>query len=501
MGDFVEKNPVNSCTYEDYSSGVSLPDSSPLVSIASEPAVDLSSTSSNSSNYSEPLRLPTHLLAHDRIRIADGKGGSRDLEFIDLIREARTDAGARSQLLTLAQAAAADPRITSSCFLASEENLLPILAQLGSSDPTARREGALSLRQFIQSNPEDRRLQQGLLATVDQIARQNPSNTEARELLVSVYRDSSPQNSGLRQWMQNNTAVTSYAPNAVAANGSNSAPRGLATPIVGGGSPNSANSNSVGSSDNQVSSSHSLSLSQVLSLPGFAPLAALIEQRTQGTPLQGIAPEGIVGFALTHANLAPSEFNDLLYLRIMAAALPLSGFTGNQFGSSMIVATNLARDIRANLNGHGSSSEEGLRLTARSLNPSEATPLGATTTSTLPAPAPTASPLLDSSSTVLAANGSSPLHGSFPTTFNFFVPSLLTSLSGMQGLTAQPTALGPSALASQAFGFGNHSSYHVEGPTNLDEDSHQGFGGGSQGQQDQDQDEREESHPQDSYYA
>lgn len=508
MGEPIDKNLVNSsansCSYEEYGPGVSLPEDSPLASFVSEPVVDLSQSTLNSSTFtSQPIRLPTHLLAHDVVRISDANGGTRDLEFIDLVRTARTDVGARSQLLALAQAAASDPRVTSSCFLASEENLLPILAQLGSSDPIARREGALSLRQFILSNPEDRRLQQGLIATVDQLVRQNPSNTEARELLASVYQDHSPQNAGLRQWMQSNTAVANYAPNAVAVGGSNPALRSLATGAPAGGSGPNPSTPAVGPTGNSgVPTANALSFNQIVSLPNFGPLATLIEERTQGTPLQGIAPEGIVGFALTHANLAPSEFNDLLYLRIMAAALPLTGFTGNQFGSSMIVATNLARDIRTSLNGHDSDISEGSRLTASALNPSDATPIASSTVSTLPASAPTASPLLDASPTALAFNGSAPLHGSFPTAFNFFVPSLLTSLSGMQGLTAQPTALGPSALASQGFGFGSHSTYHVEGPTTLDEDSHEGFGGGSQGQHEgQDGEDHEESHPQDAYYA
>ncbi|HEX5033445.1 MAG TPA: hypothetical protein VFW62_03110, partial [bacterium] len=396
-------------------------------------------------------------------------------------------------------------RVTSSCFLASEENLLPILAQLGSNDETARREGALSLRQLIQSNPEDRRLQQGLLATVDQMARENPSNAEARQLLVAVYRDSSPQNAGLRQWMQSHTAAPSYAPDAVANGGTDVNARALAASgSNGGGSlaalPGSASLSGEGSAI-QASTSP-LTLSQLFALPGFAPLASLIEERTQGTPLQGIAPEGIVGFALTHSNLPASEFKDLLYLRIMAGALPLNSFTGSQFGQSMIVATSLARDIRRQLDGQGGSEQARIAGGRNTEAPAlESAPLASTS---VPAPGPSASPLLDPASPVLTAFASQLQSGSV-SAHSFFMPALLTCLSGMQGVASQPSTLGQSVLASQTFGLGLNSHYHVEGPTNLDEDSHQGFGGGSQGQQDsgeQGQDGREESNsPQDSYYA
>ncbi len=509
MGDTIENNSVNSCSYEDYSSSVSTPESGPLASYLPEPVVDLtqtqplSSTSSSGDSYSQPIHLPRHLSPHDGIRIADGQGGSRVLELIDLVREARSDTSARSQLLTLAQAAAADPRITSSCFVASEENLLPILAQLGSEDPVARREGALTLRQLILSNPEDRRLQQGLLATVDQIARQNPSNTEARQLLVEIYQDSSPRNSGLRQWMQSNTAVPSYVSNAVAANGNKSGGTLALSSSLGGDSATipGAAPLSGSASSNQASSSATLTLSQLLALPGFAPLAALIEERTQGTPLQGLPPEGVVGFALTHAGLPASEFKDLLYLRIMAGALPLNSFTGSQFGQSMIVATNLARDIRRQLDGHGSSDHRTLAAggpAAETEHAGASAPLRS-----VPAPAPSAL-ALDPASPVLTVAASQLQVGSIAA-HSFFMPALLTCLSGMQGAASQPSTLGQSVLASQAFGLGGHSHYHVEGPTNLDEDSHQGFGGGSQGQQDSgehDQDGREEqNHPQDSYYA
>jgi hypothetical protein len=511
VGDTIENNSVNSCSYEDYSSSVSTPESSPLASFLPEPVVNLtqtqslSSTNSSGDSYSQPIHLPHHLSAHDSIRIADGQGGSRVLELIDLVREARSNPAARSQLLTLAQAAASDPRVTSSCFVASEENLLPILAQLGSGDAVARREGSLTLRQLILSNPEDRRLQQGLLATVDQMARQNPSNTEARQLLVEIYQDSSPRNSGLRQWMQSNTAVPSYVSNAVVANGNQGGNTLALSSGPGGGGFASLPASAPLSGDtpsNQASSQATLPLSQLLALPGFAPLAALIEERTQGTPLQGLAPEGVVAFALTHAGLPASEFKDLLYLRIMAGALPLNSFTGSQFGQSMIVATNLARDIRRQLDGHGSSDHRTLAVGNRS---AETELSGASTPlRSVPAPAPSASPQLDPASPVLTI-AASQLQGSSIAAHSFFMPALLTCLSGMQGAASQPSTLGQSLLASQAFGLGGHSHYHVEGPTNLDEDSHQGFGGGSQGQQDSgghDQDGHEEqNHPQDSYYA
>ncbi|HKY63782.1 MAG TPA: hypothetical protein VJR29_10210 [bacterium] len=506
MGEPVENTSVSSCSYEDYSTGMSIPEAAPLASFPAEPVLDLTQNTSSTDTYSEALRLPRHLSAHDTVRIADGQGGSRDLEFVDLIREARSNPEARRQLLTLAQAAASDPRVTSSCFLASEENLLPILAQLGSDDETARREGALSLRQLIQSKPEDRRLQQGLLATVDQMARENPRNAEARQLLVEVYRDSSPQNAGLRQWMQSHTAVPSYVPNAVAGGNGNGGARALALSGSSGDGSSAAlpvSAPLAGEGSGIQASSSPLALSQLVALPGFAPLAGLIEERTQGTPLQGIAPEGIVGFALTHANLPASEFKDLLYLRIMAGALPLNSFTGSQFGQSMIVATSLARDIRRQLDGHGGSERA---LTAVSGPNAEAPTLESTpvASTSVPAPGPSASPLLDPASPVLTAFASQLQSGSV-SAHGFFMPALLTCLSGMQGVASQSSTLGQSVLASQSFGLGLNSHYRIEGPTNLDEDSHQGFGGGSQGQQgseQQDQDGREDSgHPQDSYYA
>ncbi|HKX12768.1 MAG TPA: hypothetical protein VJP40_06420 [bacterium] len=509
MGDTVENNNlVSSCSYEDYSASVSTSEAGPLASYLPEPVVDLTQTqslsSTSSDSYSQAIQLPRHLSPHDSIRIADGQGGSRVLELIDLVREARSNPSARSQLLTLASAAASDPRVTSSCFVASEENLLPILAQLGSEDAVTRREGALTLRQLILSNPEDRRLQQGLLATVDQIARQNPSNTEARQLLVEIYQDSSPRNSGLRQWMASHTAVPNYVSNAVVANESNRGGTQALSSNGGGTLGGFAVSASLSGDapSNQASTQTILPLSQLLASPGFAPLATLIEERTQGTPLQGLAPEGVIGFALTHAALPASEFKDLLYLRIMAGALPLNSFTGSQFGQSMIVATNLARDIRRQLDGHGSSERRTLTAGDRAAETELA--IASASPRSIPAPAPSGSPLPDPASPVLTA-AASQLQGGSIAAHSFFMPALLTCLSGMQGAASQPSTLGQSVLASQAFGLGGHSHYHVEGPTNLDEDSHQGFGGGSQGQQDsgeQDQDGREESnHPQDSYYA
>src|SRR5262249_17847563 len=99
-------------------------------------------------------RLPSHLSAHDRVRFNDGQGGSRTLEVVDLIRESRSNPQALQQLRLLARLAAEqDPAVLSSCYAGREENLLPALAQLPSSDPTARHEGSLTLKSFILGHP------------------------------------------------------------------------------------------------------------------------------------------------------------------------------------------------------------------------------------------------------------------------------------------------------------------------------------------------------------
>lgn len=488
MGDF-DNNPVNSSTftsYEDPNLGISI-DPGPAVSLPAEPVVDLTSTSGGSSGgdaYSTPLRLPRHLSPHDSVRVSDGSGGSRTLEIIELIREARSNPTARQQLMTLASAAASDPSLLNQCYVSNEENLIPMLAQLGSSDPVARREGALSLRQFILSHPEDRTLQQGLLATVADVARGDRNNVEARELLVSVARDSSPQNAGLRNWMQGQAQIAplcntgSSSPVANNSNGSSLAPAGS------GGAP--ALSLAQGGANAVIATVASL-------LPGAAApaavaslalnsgaaeqLVAMIEQRTAGTPLEGVPPEGIVSFVRQHAALPAGTFEDLLRLRILADALPLTGFTGNLFGTSTSVATLLAEDIRRVLNRDaGSTSDAAPVVGVAALAEGSVEGHGAAT----PAPADGRSPVLVAQAPTAVPNGASNGENG-GNAIAFFVPALLTSLSGMQGLTANPSSLGPTPLATLAMGLSGRSSYHVDGPTTIDEDGHQGFGGGSQG--------------------
>lgn len=489
MGDF-DNNPVNSSTfasYEDPNLGISI-DTGTSVSIPEEPAVDLSSLSSGTSSgdsFSKPLRLPRHLSPHASIRISDENGGTRTLELIDLIREARSNPASRQQLMTLASAAASDPGLLNQCYVSREENLLPMLAQLGSSDPVARREGALSLRHFILSHPEDRTLQQGLLATVADVARNDRDNVEARELLVAVSRDASPQNAGLRNWMQGQSQISPYCSQSSTStpiNSSSSSPvatGGGATPLTRNLSANDPNSivavaNSLLPGRTQTGAVAPIALSANASQQ----IVAMIEHRTAGTPLEGVPTEGIVGFVQQHAGLPAGTFEDLLRLRILADSLPLNGFTGNLFGTSTSVATLLAEDIRRVINREDSAvgalpvGNEVNRLASGSVDANAGSPLSA--------PAADHPPVLVAHAPAAVPN-SLGNGGNASNALSFFVPALLTSLSGMQGLSSNPSSLGPTPLATLAMGLSGRSSYHVDGPTSIDEDSHQGFGGGSQG--------------------
>lgn len=489
MGDF-DNNPVNSSaftSYEDPNLGISIDPGAP-VSLPAEPVVDLTSTATGSGgdSFSRPLSLPRHLSPHDSIRVSDGAGGSRTLEIIELIRESRSNPTARQQLMTLAAAAANDPSLLNQCYVSKEENLIPMLAQLGSSDPVARREGALSLRHFILSHPEDRTLQQGLLATVADVARRDVNNAEARELLVSVARDSSPQNAGLRNWMQGQAQIaplcntSSSSPVAHPSNGSSLAPVGQggarALSLVPGGA--GAVVATLGSLLPGAAAPAAVA-SAVLTNPAIAEqLATMIEQRTAGTPLEGVPTEGIVSFVQRNAGLPAGTFEDLLRLRILADALPLNGFTGNLFGTSTSVATLLAEDIRRVLNREGGSASEVAPVGGEA-------PVLANGAANLPGlesavPADGGAPVRVAHVASALPEGAS-REGFGLNAVSFFVPALLTSLSGMQGLTSNPSSLGPTPLATLAMGLSGRSTYHVDGPTTVDEDGHQGFGGGSQG--------------------
>lgn len=489
MGDF-DNSTVNSSTfasYEDPNLGISI-DPGASVSTPVEPVVDLttlSDTTGSGDSFSRPLRLPRHLSAHDSIRVSDGNGGTRTLEIIDLIRDARSNPAARQQLMTLATAAASDPNLLNRCYVSSEENLIPMLAQLGSSDPVARKEGALSLRHFILSHPEDRTLQQGLLATVADVARNDQGNSDARELLVSVARDSSPQNAGLRNWMSHQAQIAPLCNNGsnsgtALPNGSSSSP--VATSLTGG----AVHSPSQGGANALVETAVSLIpgagksnavAPAALSTGAAEQIVAMIEHRTAGTPLEGVPTEGIMNFVQQHAALPAGTFEDLLRLRILADALPLTGFTGNLFGTSTSVAGLLAEDIRRVMNR-----EEGGSVAAAPVGSEGPALVNHVSDGVI---APLGSPALGGSPAIVAPN--SPLLANFASIgangspIAFFVPALLTSLSGMQGATSNPGNTSPTPLASLAMGLGGRSSYHVDGPTSIDEDSHQGFGGGSQG--------------------
>jgi len=510
VGDPIENNLVTPnpyASYEDAELGVSIapePASTPA-----EPAIDLTTASTGTGStdtFSRPLRLPRHLSPHDNIRISDGNGGSRTLEVIDLIREARTDAGARSQLLTLATAAASDPTLLNRCYVSREENLIPMLAQLGSNDPVARHEGALSLRDFILSHPEDRQLQQALIATVAEVAQQDRSNTDAREVLSYVANDSSPQNAGLRNWMQSQPRVADFVSHeAVAQNGTSTHP-GSPTSNVGGGNPASATGIAAGAPTGGVAlSSDTKSLATLAPIPLSAPvtdqLLHLIESRVSGTPLEGVPTEGILRFAQNNASLPAQQFEDLLRLRILADALPLTGFTGNLFGSASTIAGVLAADIQRTLAREGGTAA----ISGEVIRPST---LAASVNSDA-APTPLTVPTATSGAVTIPREALSGSFAGLDSNFlpggivPFFVPALLTSLSGMQGLSAQPNNLGPTPLATLAMGLTGNSTYHVEGPTTVDEDGHQSFGGGSQGHSGQgDGEHRDERHEApDSYLA
>ena len=451
--------------------------------VPAEPVLDLTNIStaggSGDSFTTRPLRLPDHLSPHDHIRISDGTGGSRTLELIELVREARSNPASRQQLLTLATAAAGTPGILNKCYVSSEENLLPMLAQLGSSDPIARREGALSLRHFILTHPEDRTLQEGLLATVAEVARNDRENVEARDLLVAVARDNSPQNTGLRNWMQHQPAITSVSGISVAladnptlsapANGAAGAPLALALGSNGSSPALAGTSSPVPGATGPV-------LNLVLTPNSSELITAMIEQRTAGTPLEGVPTEGIVNFVRQHASLPAGHFEDLLRLRILADALPLTGFTGNLFGTSTTVASKLAEDIRRDLSRDPNGSLEAPLVAGGGNALGNVSADGAPTIVGIPVDghAPVLAAVATTVLPSFAANG-----GANP--IAFFVPALLTSLSGMQGISANPASLGPTPLATLALGLSGHSSYHIGAPEGLDGDGHQSFGGGSHG--------------------
>jgi len=485
VGDPLECNPANSSSsvsYEDASLGISI-DPSAQVSLAT-PDVDLTQVgaprSSSGDSYSVSLRLPSHLSPSAHIRVSDGNGGARDVQLSDLIRESRTDASARANLKTLASAAASIPGILDRCYVGSEENLLPMLAQLGSSDSVARHEGALSLQDFIQHHPQDRALQQGLVATVADIARQDTNNTEARSLLTAIARDNCPQNAGLRQWMQRQPDIAPLTPSANAVAQSNSgsnptapAPLALSEAVSGtGGSGPAAVQTTTALLANTAANAPAALLAPAVS----DRLISLIETRTAGTPLDGIPTEGILNFAQNQGALPAGQFEDLLRLRILADALPLNGFTGNLFGAASTVAGLLAEDIRRGLN------RDSVQVRSNAIASNGAFHSDGWNASD-------SAPVLSTSAHPVLPNANAPVDGTramiattFPTfAANFFVPSLLTSLSGMQGLTSQSNGVVSTPLATLAFGLGGHSSYHVEGPTSLDEGGHQGFGGGSSG--------------------
>ncbi|MFO1462754.1 MAG: hypothetical protein U1F66_03185 [bacterium] len=456
-------------------------DPSAAVSLPIEAVVDLTAPSSSGSgdSFSRPLRLPSHLSPHAGIRVSDGHGGARTVELIDLIKESRTDASARANLRTLASAAAADPNILNRCYVSSEENLLPMLAQLGSTDPVARREGALALRHFILNHPEDRTLQQGLVATVADIARDDADNREAREVLADIARNNSPQNTGLRQWMQRQADIAPLVPSSASPLVANAAPNGPVAPGLPVGAPNAPAPNGsevLAPSTALLATASPASPAVPLSTALSEQLVHLIENRTAGTPLEGIPTEGILSFAQNHANLPAGPFEDLLRLRILADALPLNGFTGNLFGASSTVAGLLAEDIlRAMNRERGASGGAGLPEGTNAAQPGSdgfGAPAPAFVATREPGATPNPGPLGDAPRASLGA--------SFPNAaLSFFVPSLLTSLSGMQGLASQSNSLLPTPLATLAQGLGGRPSYHVEGPTALDGDGHEGFGGGS----------------------
>ncbi len=484
MGDPLENNPVVSSpyvSYEDANLGMSIDPTAGGVSTA-EPVLDLTNISTaggSGDSFSRPLRLPDHLSPHDHIRISDGTGGSRTLELIELVREARSNPASRQQLLTLATAAAANPNLLNKCYVSSEENLLPMLAQLGSSDPIARREGALSLRHFILTHPEDRTLQQGLLATVAEVARNDRDNVEARELLVAVARDNSPQNTGLRNWMQHQPAITSVSGTsaALAANPTVSASAGAAAVVPAALALDvNGSSSALAGSSSPVPGATGLVRALAFGPNSSEQIVAMIEQRTTGTPLEGVPTEGIVNFVRLHAGIPAGHFEDLLRLRILADALPLTGFTGNLFGTSTTVAAQLSEDIRRGLSRDDNAPLEAPLVAGGGNAVGNLPAYGAP--AIVGAPVDGRAPVLASVATTVipsfAGNGvASPIA--------FFVPALLTSLSGMQGISSSPAGLGPTPLATLALGLSGRSSYHVGAPEGLDGDGHQSFGGGSHG--------------------
>jgi hypothetical protein len=358
------------------------------------------------------------------------------------------------------------------------------LAQLASSDPTARHEGALTLKSFILGHPEDRLLQQGLLATVSNIS-ETDRNSEARQLVASVYQDNSPQNAGLRNWMQGHTPAPAYVGEAPAQ--ANNSPTSPSNAVGGPAAMGGAQFLSVfgrGLSEAAVPAAVGTVFPSLPSAPlnSFATnqILSLIEQRTSNTPLEGVPPEGILAFAQNNAQLPATQFDGLMSLRIMASALPLTGFTGALFGQSATVASQLAQEIRLAVNPE-SASERSALLAGSVGSSASLSARGDGDPITAPVPGSATHAVAPGASPLFQRSWGDALAASFSNAYNFFVPSLLTSLSGMQALSYQPSVLGPSPLATQALGFGQ-PSYHVEGPTTLDEGGHQGFGGHSQGQ-------------------
>ncbi len=483
MSDTIENSTELSC---------SLPPQPVEVNISIDPSLATCGSSSTSSNVSAPSldqytdSGPLSLQTLVQLRNPRQFGGRTSLTVGTLLTEAAHSTAAQDEIIALVQHRAGDPQVTQMCYEARDEALSNILAQLISTDPTARQEGRLALQQYILDNGKDLELRLGVLATVAHI-HETTRNDDARQLLVQVYRQT-PHNSALGQGMTrlNNHAVILQAvgqQNVAARSQTNSA---LEPGNAGGGGARFLATGVAAAVGDDRALGFSVLPAFVLSSTALTAeqagaISTVVERLVQGTILEGIPSEEIVATTQRHLGQAADQFKQGLRLGVLGLGMRFGDFPGSQFAGSALIATRVVDQIASIVfNGSASSSDSSRRpLNAAAGNDPERLShgndviAGVGTSPSVVAQAPGQAGSIEGLRPGTLLGGSNPyLPASHPMT---------TTLAGMQGAAPQTLAY----AGHYTFGaarFSDNPSYFVEGPT-ADEGAHDSNsqGGNSEG--------------------
>ncbi len=466
----------------------------------STPVSNSSSPASSSSGDSFSTSGPLHLTTLVSVRNPQQFGGRSSLTLENLLLEAANNPAAQDEIIQLVQSRSGDSRVTGMCYASSDDVLGNILAQLISTDPVAQREGRLSLEHYILGDSSDPakalQLRLGALATVARISQTHPQNAEARQLLVSVYRQT-PHQSPLGQGMDqlSNRAVilqavgqTQVAARAESMGGGTTLPASAASALgvagtFGGGATalayavlpdiNPAQANFSQNQANQITQT--------------------VERILGGTHLESIPSEEIVAAAQRYLSPAIDQFRQDLRRGILGLGMRYTEFSGSHFPAHVNLANKITESVSAIV---FSGASQRLAAAGRADLVADAAP-GLAQRGIEARVIPTAAPVGGSAPTI-DPTAPTELAASFPATGNPHTQSL----AGMQGALSQGGALAYVPSGNISFGASSGLGY-VEGPT-PDEGAHDGFSGDSSGNQQghSNPDQQDQPQPQpDSYIA